>query len=120
MEMEKIKMYTQIIEDLNPENYDIIESIMNNSFRDLSEKLDNLIIKALKLKGFEFDNKIELNQFVKNNCRCEDNVDFKERTYYVHDKPFFLHKYKTEVSASPSISVGPLTICCTIGSFYNL
>ena len=118
--MEKIKMYTQIIEDLKPENYDIIETIMNNSFRDLGVKLDDLIIKSLKLKGFEFDNELELNQFVKNNCRCEDNVEVKERIYYVHDKPFFLHKYTTEISTSPSLLKGSLTMRCTIGTFHNL
>lgn len=74
----------------------------NNSFNELTRKLctdlhsqlEDAIIEGLKRKGYEFETKFELEQFAKDRCRCEDNVHFQERVYYVDDTPFFLHNYK--------------------------
>jgi hypothetical protein len=60
----------------------------------LNNKLDDLFVEGLKRKGFEFSNKIELMEFIKSNCRCEDNIVLQQRTYFVNDIPFFLHCYE--------------------------
>lgn len=39
---------------------------------------------------------MELEAFIKSNCRCEDRMDLKQRTYFVNDIPFFLHCYEIE------------------------
>jgi len=61
---------------------------------ELQTQLEYYIIEGLKIKGFEFENKIELENFVKERCRRTDNIKFKEHTYYVDNIPFFLHKYE--------------------------
>lgn len=68
---------------------------------ELNKKLEDIMIEGLKLKGFEFKNKIELENFIKAHCRCEDNIDLKERIYFVKDIPFFLHKYEIEMDTQP-------------------
>jgi hypothetical protein len=60
----------------------------------LNNKLDDLFVEGLKRKGFEFSNKTELMEFIKSNCRCEDNIVLQQRTYFVNDIPFFLHCYE--------------------------
>lgn len=76
----------------------IEEEIINKMSLELACNLENLIINGLKLKGFEFENKIELEEFIKTRCRRTDNIDFEEHTYYVDNMPFFFHKYRAELS----------------------
>lgn len=76
----------------------IEEEIIKKMSLEFASKLENLIINGLKLKGFEFENKIELEEFIKTRCRRTDNIDFKEHIYYIDDVPFFLHKYGIELS----------------------
>lgn len=47
----------------------------------------------MRVKGFEFKSKVELEEFIKSNCRCEDYADIKQRTYFVNNVPFFFHDY---------------------------
>lgn len=78
---------------MKPQN-NILHEAMNRLANGLCQKLDSYFIEGLRRKGFEFDNRIELEQFIKERCRCEDHTDLKERIYYVDDIPFFLHKYE--------------------------
>jgi len=68
------------------------EKIIYQITNGLVSKLESLIIEGLKLKGFEFNNQLELETFVKERCRRTDNIEFEEHIYYVDDTPFFLHK----------------------------
>ncbi len=63
-------------------NYDIIHDVIGRISNELNKQLENLIIEGLKRKGFEFKHRIELEAFVKERCRYEDNVDLKEKFYY--------------------------------------
>lgn len=67
----------------------------------LNKQLEDYIIDGLKRKGFEFENRMELENFIKSNCRCEDRTDIKQRTYFVNDIPFFLHCYEIEMDLNP-------------------
>ena len=60
----------------------------------LNKQLENYLIEGLKRKGFEFENKFELESFVRQRCECIDNLEHKERIYSVDGKPFFLHRYE--------------------------
>jgi len=73
---------------------DTISLFMSDIYNKLNKKLEDLIIEGLKRKGFKFENRHELEQFIKSNCRCEDRMDIKQRTYFVNDIPFFLHLYE--------------------------
>ena len=63
----------------------------------LNKQLEDYMIEGLKRKGFEFEHSTELKNFINSNCRCEDSVDIKQRTYFVNDIPFFLHCYEFEM-----------------------
>jgi hypothetical protein len=67
--------------------------ILEDAVNLLIKKLDNLMIEGLKLKGFEFNNKTELIQFISSRVTCHDKQDIQEKTYLVDNIPFFLHKY---------------------------
>ena len=57
-------------------------------------KTNLFFIEGLKRKGFEFEKETDLVEFIKKNCRCEDRHDLKQKTYFVNDVPFLLHKYE--------------------------
>ena len=70
--------------------------ILENVQNELINKLDNLMIEGLKLKGFEFDNKTDLIEFIKNRVMCQDRPHIQEKTYLVDNIPFFFYKYSCD------------------------
>lgn len=60
----------------------------------LVNQLDNYLVEGLKRKGFEFENKFDLENFIKQHCSCVDNIEHKERIYSIDGVPFFLHRYE--------------------------
>jgi hypothetical protein len=73
---------------------DIQSEIINEAIKGLSNEFDNIVIEGLRLKGFEFDNQNDLHNFIKGNCKCEDNSQLQQRVYLVKDIPFLLHNYE--------------------------
>lgn len=78
--------------DQMPES--LLSSVTSRLFSELQTKLEDYIIEGLKRKGFEFENRTDLEEFIKTRCECKDNINFKERIYYADNIPFFLHKYE--------------------------
>ena len=97
-----------------------IDYIMNSLSNNLNSKLETYFIDGLKSKGFEFSNKLELENFIKQRCKCEDNVNLKQRTYFIDDKPFFLHDYNIEMDLIPIIEGRKTTLKASYGSFAYL
>ena len=101
---------------------DGFETLQNKIITDFSNSFNNQfetsIIEGLKLKGFEFQNKKELESFIEQNCRCEDNFGIKQRIYYVFDQPFFLHDYNIEMELTQTIE--DRSISANYGSFAYL
>ena len=79
----------------------LIAEVIGRLSSQLNKQLEDYMIEGLKRKGFEFENRIELENFIKSNCRCEDRTDIKQRTYFVNDIPFFLHCYEIEMDLNP-------------------
>lgn len=52
-----------------------LTSVIGRFSSKLNKQLEDYMIEVLKRKGFEFDNRIELENFIKSNCRCEDRTD---------------------------------------------
>ncbi|MDD4437949.1 MAG: hypothetical protein PHS04_07955 [Tissierellia bacterium] len=75
----------------------LIADVIGRLSSELNKQLEDYMIEGLKRKGFEFENRMELEAFIKLNCRCEDRMDLKQRTYFVNDIPFFLHCYEIEM-----------------------
>ena len=86
---------------------------------ELNKKLEDYIIEGLKRKGFEFENRLELETFIKNNCRCEDTPHKKERVYFANDTPFFLHKYEIKIT-NPITLDWDVKMCTNYGSYAYL
>lgn len=77
----------------------LTNSAIEKAFIKLNQTLEGLLIEGLKLKGFEFDNnRLQLIDFIKKNCRVEDSPRLQQRIYFVNDIPFFLHNYKATYS----------------------
>ena len=63
---------------------------------EIIDKFQHLFIEGLRLKGFEFENRISIEQFIEKHVRCEEHQLTKERIYFVNNIPFFLHKYEQD------------------------
>lgn len=98
----------------------LMGNIIGNLSFELSKKLEGLMIDGLKRKGFEFKNRIELENFIKLNCRCEDKTDIKQRTYFVNDIPFFLHWYEIEMNLNPITEPDTVKMFANYGSYAYL
>ena len=94
--------------------------IINNISNQLIKKLDDYIIEGLKRKGYEFNNRIELENFIRLNCRCEDKTDIKERIYYVNDIPFFIHYYQIDLDLIPIDHEGEIKLSANYGQYVYL
>lgn len=105
------------------ENIDIntIQSYMVNQIgNNLNNQLEGGFIEGLKRKGFEFDNRYELESFVKEHCRCEYSPHLKEKVYYVDDIPFLLHKYVFEIRLDPVTENRITSVSASLGEFCYL
>lgn len=118
--MKPIKIKALGTDDKQLPNYDIIHDVIGGLSNNLNKKLEDYVIDGLKRKGFEFKHKIELETFVKERCRCEDNIDLKEKIYYVDNIPFFLHNYKSEPLQMPSITDREYKITANLGTYAYL
>ena len=73
------------------------QQLVSNAIKSLENKIEELYVEGLRLKGYEFFDRYELETFIKTYCRCEDYQDRKEKIYFVKDIPFLLHKYEIDV-----------------------
>ena len=98
----------------------IVQELIEDINKDLYGQLDDCFVEGLKRKGFEFDNKSELESFIKEFCRCEDNIEKKERVYYVDDIPFLFHHYTIEIITDPLKTGCRNVISASLGEFRYL
>jgi len=99
--------------------YDFQEDLNRQLVNSLNQKLEDLFINGLKLKGFEFSDKREFEEFIKTRCECIDNLEAKQRIYSVDGIPFFLHNYEPEFCI-PDFSNGNCEIKANYGTFAYL
>lgn len=105
--------------DLPKEQPLIIADVIGRLSSGLVKALEDYMIEGLKRKGFEFENRLELENFIKNNCRCEDTPHIKERVYFANNIPFFLHKYEIEIT-NPITLDGEVKVSANYGSYAYL
>ncbi len=79
------------------ENYNLINDVISRLSDNINKQFDGYIIEGLKRKGFEFSNRHETEQFLRERCTCIDSLEYQEKVYSVDNIPFLLHKYKTEM-----------------------
>ena len=108
-----------INEELTPACF--IGDVIGRISSKLNHQLENYMIEGLKRKGFEFEDRFELENFIKSNCRCEDRTDLKQRIYFVNEIPFFLHCYEIKTDLSQFTNEkGEVKISANYGSFAYL
>lgn len=93
--------------------------LIKNISDSLTKKMESIFIDGLKLKGFEFENRKELELFVKSNCRAEYLEGKMEKVYYVNNIPFLLHKYSFDISPICEVD-GSIKISGNYGSYSYL
>ena len=93
---------------------DSVKELLN----DLNRKIDDMITEGLKRKGHEFSNKSEVESFIMDRCRYEDDPIKKEKIYFVDNTPFLLHKYNQEYNTH--VSNNGSTINATIRGYVYL
>lgn len=47
----------------------------------------------MKLKGYEFEDELDLKIFVAENCTCAEDLSNQRKIYYVGSNPFLKHEY---------------------------
>lgn len=98
----------------------MINKLTDELINDLNNKLDNIIIEGLKLKGFEFCNKSQLENFINQHCMCFDDSINREKTYYVYGEPFLLHCYALPPLELPLIINGKFEVKASLGKYTYL
>lgn len=91
------KRTIQDISGIELPDYDFINDIISKASSDLNNQMDEITIEGLKRKGFEFENMIEMANFIKARCKIEDYNHKQQRIYFVDETPFLVHNYKTEI-----------------------
>ena len=95
---------------------DFINDMISRLTQDLNEQFEKAVVEGLKRKGFTFTDKDSLYEFVKTSCRCEDNVELKEKLYFVGNDPFLLWDYKHETDSK---KFRPILSVLLLKSYHN-
>jgi len=99
------------------DNISYINHLQNKIIKNLVNKLEEYFIEGLKLKGFEFETKHELEGFIKTRCRCEDTPHINQRVYFVDDVPFFLHNYEVQFNNDFTFEDRSTTMTANYGTY---
>lgn len=107
-------------EIINSSNMDI-QTVAGDISKQLADQINAIIeeklIEALKVKGYVFETREQLEQFIATKCTCKVDEERNERTYYVNEKPFFLHRYGLKTEISQNNDTGNWTIKATNGVY---
>lgn len=89
----------------------ISEAIVNS----MNIKLEEHIIEGLRRKGFVFEDRKTLIEFISKRCSSKQTICVNETIYLVDEIPFFVHSYKTEVDFTKSTE--KIGVLVSYGSF---
>ena len=75
-----------------------VSNIVNEINQNLVNEFDKIVIKGLENKGYFFKDKLQLENFIKDNCNAVDDCLKQTKTYYVKSEPFLIHFYASNVN----------------------
>lgn len=105
----------------NLQNPDLlVGAVISRLSNGLIKQMETIFINGLKLKGFEFETRSELEQFITVHCKCIDNDMVKQKIYYVDNIPFLLHNYETQMDMVNIESDKAHTVSASYGSYAYL
>lgn len=96
------------------------DSLLDKITNGLTKKIDDYFVEGLRRKGFTFNNPLELEDFIISRCTCEDNVQTKEKIYFIDNTPFLLQNYNTNIDLDVKHEDRKITMSATCGSFAYL
>lgn len=111
------------MEENTQDHITLMGDIMRKVTAELTQKLNDIVTEGLKRKGYEFENTLQLTDFIKEHCRCEDFVESKTKLYFVKEKPFLIYdyNYKQELSTIiPKDSLQDYAFTAKMGSYSYL
>lgn len=101
------------------EESNFIQKIVSDITNKLSHQLDDVIIQGLALKGYKFDDKIKLMDFIKENCKVCDEKQNQRKIYLVKNIPFLMNDYSTKEDILWKFQTNKdITVECVFGKFY--
>lgn len=104
---------------MNPNEINVIDAIIEKSAFDMAQQWDTYFLEGLKRKGFEFDNPLDAQYFVKANCKAVEDHN-GNRTYYVNDIPFFYFKPSNTMDVDKDFSKPDIVFTASIGEYSYL
>src|SRR5690606_10652422 len=98
----------------NPNEINVVDVIIKKSAFDMAQQWDTYFLEGLKRKGFEFDNPLEAQYFVKANCKAVEDHN-GNRTYYVNGIPFFYFRPSKTMDIDKDFSKPDIVFTASIG-----
>ena len=89
--MSRIGNYKKLdsLQDLNfIEEEDLIYKVIQQAVKKINEKTNDLIVEGLKLKGFVFEEKEDLIEFIKNHCTLMNYEEIGRQVLSIGKNPF--------------------------------
>lgn len=87
---------------------------------DVNAQIEKAFILSLKSKGFEFENKSDFIDFIKENVTCIDNQFHSQRIYQVRGVDFLMHDYKESLPVLSFEDNNVSYISIDFGRFFKL
>lgn len=93
-----------------------LSDIMYSFYYQTGKQFEDCITEGLKRKGFEFNSFIELEKFIRTNCRCER---LKNNTiiYLVNDDPFLVYQSQNPSEMKITENDGYISINYSPGTY---
>ena len=118
--MKLTKLNYPTFENIELPNHDLSKDFASTILNSLNKKFEDLVVEGLKKKGFEFENRVELEAFIKSNCRCEENIELNQRIYFIDNTPFLLHYYNSEPPQMITSEAGEYNMTANLGTYAYL
>jgi len=103
----------------DPNEINVVDAIIEKSAFNIAQQWDTYFLEGLKRKGFEFDNPLDAQYFVKANCKCAEDLK-GNRTYYVKGIPFFHFKPSNTMDIDRDFSKPDIVFTASIGEYSYL
>lgn len=118
--IKKSAVNTYNMQELDLKYIEFQNNVIDDLKSGLVNSFDKILINGLKKKGFEFNHRSELNIFIKERCKCEQNNELNKRIYFVDNEPFLIHNYLSPFEFNLKKTKDGATIVADMGSYYYI
>lgn len=104
--------YVKDLEELQP--YSPIKATQQ-MLENINSRFDEIILNALYWKGYNFKERLEAEQFIRDNCRRVVNKNVS--IFFVKEEPFLKIRNNIEIAYNTSVTDGIQKIECELGNY---